>query len=257
MSQQPRPYSFACALLAVLLISHVAVAQGTTTTLVLTVVDSATRAPVSGARVGVAGVARPEFTNASGVVRIGPISPGQRIVEVRRVGYALGRVALDFGNRTRLEHEIALTAVPIELEAVTAVAAQQNRALEQSGFYRRERTGLGSFLRTEQIERLRPMRTIDLFRYMRGFQVSVTPRGEPLLVTSRGPVGFGSGCIPHVYVDGMRLAPGPGENAAHMVNVIPPEHLAAVEAFSGPAQIPAQYNATGAACGVVLLWTRS
>ena len=59
--------SFAAALIGLLVGSHSATAQEGTTTLAMGVVDSATRAPILGARVEVGGVARPAFTDGSGV----------------------------------------------------------------------------------------------------------------------------------------------------------------------------------------------
>ena len=248
--------TLAAAVTGLLLGSHSAIAQEGTTTLTVSVVDSATLAPVSGARVEVGGIARPEFTDASGVARIARIPAGQRIVEVRRVGYGLGRVALQFGADDQLAHRIAIPAVPVQLDAVTGIAARRSPALERNGFYSRERAGFGAFLREDQIERLRPMRTLDLFRHMRGFRVGLTARGE-ILATTRGEgMTRRSSCAPMVYLDGLLLSPR-GVNAADLVNVVSPEDLAAIEAFAGLAQIPPQYNATGSACGVVLLWTRT
>ena len=59
--------SFAAALIGLLLGFHSAIAQEGTTTLAVSVVDSVTRAPISGARVEVGGVARPAFTDGCGV----------------------------------------------------------------------------------------------------------------------------------------------------------------------------------------------
>ena len=36
-----------------------------------------------------------------------------------------------------------------------------------------------------------------------------------------------------------------------------PEQIEAVELYSSAATIPMQYNGTGSACGVILIWTRS
>ena len=64
-----KPYvrSFSAALIGLLLGSHSAIAQEGTTTLTVSVVDSATLAPISGARVEVGGIAWPAFTDGSGV----------------------------------------------------------------------------------------------------------------------------------------------------------------------------------------------
>ncbi|MGQ0642901.1 MAG: hypothetical protein ACT4P6_19315 [Gemmatimonadaceae bacterium] len=47
-----------------------------------------------------------------------------------------------------------------------------------------------------------------------------------------------------------------GPAAVFDVNTLTPAHISAVEFYSGPGQIPAQFNKTGSACGVLLLWTK-
>jgi hypothetical protein len=36
-----------------------------------------------------------------------------------------------------------------------------------------------------------------------------------------------------------------------------PDDIEAIEAYQGPASIPAEYNPLGNACGVILIWTRN
>ena len=62
-------------------------------------------------------------------------------------------------------------------------------------------------------------------------------------------------CYMGIYVDGVRLwAPG---------SVDPPDfdqmrnnQYEGVEIYRGPAELPIQYQGTGAACGAILLWYR-
>jgi hypothetical protein len=38
---------------------------------------------------------------------------------------------------------------------------------------------------------------------------------------------------------------------------VPIQNVAGVEVYLGAAQIPAQFGATGTACGLIAIWTRS
>ncbi len=40
------------------------------------------------------------------------------------------------------------------------------------------------------------------------------------------------------------------------INRLDPDVIEGVEAFSGPSQVPAEYNRPGGDCGVILVWTR-
>ncbi|MEW5918356.1 MAG: hypothetical protein AB1762_18280, partial [Gemmatimonadota bacterium] len=53
------------------------------------------------------------------------------------------------------------------------------------------------------------------------------------------------------------LPPGmSGDAVLFDVNSINPTHVAAIEFYAGAAQMPAQYNRTGSACGALLIWTK-
>jgi len=66
-----------------------------------------------------------------------------------------------------------------------------------------------------------------------------------------------SECFMSVYVDGARYY-------SPEMNEVPPDldrlnvlTLEAVEIYRSPAEVPVEYNATGSACGLILLWTRA
>jgi hypothetical protein len=64
----------------------------------------------------------------------------------------------------------------------------------------------------------------------------------------------GGGCLPTLYVDGVKVSYGGGMD----INaVVTPDMVEAVELYASAAQIPAQYNGMQSACGVILIWTRA
>lgn len=220
------------------------------------VVDSA-GAPVRDARVEVAGVRDRATTDARGTGRIGRVPVGNRIVTVSRIGYATTRAGVEFRAGETTPRTITLPTEAVALAGLSATAPRTMQTLAQRGFYQRQRTGQGSYMSAEQIEQIRPVRTVDLFRRIRGFAVGVDRRGFMVLESSRGKTSLNTSCLtPLVFLDGVLVPPRVGDRE-DMLAFIVPETLAGVEAYSGPAAVPAEYNMTGSACGVVLLWTRS
>jgi len=67
---------------------------------------------------------------------------------------------------------------------------------------------------------------------------------------------FAAACYVAVYLDGIRIwAPGPKEPID--INRYRVNELEGIEVYRGPSETPTQYQMTGSACGVVLLWTRT
>lgn len=254
MPIQPRLLASLTALL-LSLAGPVSAQTGATARLTLTVLDHASGAPVRNARVEVAGVRAPSFTNGRGVARLDAVPAGNRIVTVTRLGYTGGRVVVELPEAGEVEQTMRLSSEAVQVEGVAAAAARRDPGLDQNGFYQRQRRGFGAHMTWEEIDQVRPSRSIDLFRRMRGFTVSYDRRGNPFLHTTRGPSGFRcDGLI--VLLDGIQVTSRMVSPAAAL-EMIPPETIAGIEAYSGPANIPAQYNMTGSACGVVVVWTRT
>jgi hypothetical protein len=210
--------------------------------------------PLIGARVTVGGVEREAFTAGSGEATLAAIPPGVRLVEVRRQGYALQRAAAAFAGGDTVHREVRMTPSEVELEGLVVTSWGRNVRLRNNGFYDRQRRGFGSFMTRDQIAQLHAYHATDIFRNMRGF--AVIPSGSrDIVVTTRGPGGFGS-CLPHVYVDGNRMFVRNAREQADALEAVPTDNIEAVEGYQGPATIPAEYNATGSVCGVLLIWTR-
>lgn len=229
--------------------------QPSTTRLELTIVEEGSGLPVEDVRVQVEGVRAPAWTDRTGRVRVVNVPLGERMVTVTRPGYTGERVRIGFGAEP-VEGEVEIKVLPITLAPVEVVARQQNRLLRERNFYQRQRQGFGVFMTREEIERAQPIRTLDLFRRIRGFQVEYNPQGGMRLVSRRGIGSFGGGtCSPLVYLDGMRIFMEPGREDPS--DIVDPEQIEAIEAYPGPATIPPELNATGSACAVVAIWTRN
>jgi len=236
-------------------------AQSDHARLTLNVVEEETGQPIANATVEVPGVDRPGRTNRNGVWQGERLPAGSRIVRVSRIGYGTGRFAVELAAGSGVERTVALRPAVVEVEGVEATAARRSPTLERRGFYGRQRRGHGAYMTHEVIERLRPMRTVDLFYHMRGFTVLRDRLGHPYLATTRGNPGLGRECAaPLIYLDGTMLSWGPNRfnsRGGGPLESINPESIAAIEAYAGAATIPDEYRQPGAVCGVVLIWTKT
>ncbi|HEY0151100.1 MAG TPA: carboxypeptidase-like regulatory domain-containing protein [Longimicrobium sp.] len=222
----------------------------------VTVLDSA-GAPVANARVEIAGVNYAVTTNERGIGRMDRVPAGNRIVSASRIGYTAARVAVEFRAGEAVARTITLRSEPVALAGVSGTAARNDQTLARNGFYGRQRMGHGAFMTGEAIDRLRPAKTVDLFRRMRGFSVILTRRGYYEISTNRGPSSMRGSCDgPLIFLDNI-LVPSRSSSREDMLSFINPESIAGIEAYPSPATVPAQYNITGAACGVVVMWTKT
>lgn len=221
--------------------------------LLVKVVDEQ-NAPIQGAYVTVAGVEHGESTDREGVAKLAAVPQGNRLVEVKRQGYAYRRVAADFMGGDTVRKEVAMTPAPIELEGLVVTTWGRSMSLVRNGFYDRQRRGFGAFMTRQRLDELRPYRTAEAFRYMRGFMV--VPRGSADIVVATRGGSLRNACLPSVYIDGMMMFVMSARDQAEAINMVSPDDIEAIEAFQGAASIPAEYNPTGSACGVVLIWTR-
>lgn len=219
----------------------------------LHIVEVGTERPVSDVRVAVEGIRYPVWSDREGRVRVPNIPVGTRGVLVHRPGYAPERMTVGFG-RERVEGRVELRVLPITLAPVQVVAEQQIRSLRERNFYARIRHGHGAVLMRDDIERMRPRTTMDVMRRLRGFRVDYNPKGEVVLTSGRNGGSFGA-CQPQVYLDGALVWMESGR--IDPSDVVSPEQIEAIEAYAGAATIPPELNATGSACGVVAIWTRS
>jgi hypothetical protein len=236
---------------ALLLVGAPASAQ--TTVLTLEVVEEAGARPVADARVQVEGVRAPAWTDRAGRIRM-EVPQGRRVVTVRRPGYAAERMTVGFGP-TPVDGQVALRVLPVTLAPVQVVAAQQRSNLRARGFYQRVRRENGTFLMRDDIERIRAVETIDIFRRVRGFTVAYLPDGRATIQTNRGDSSFRLACIPVLYVDGVRMLTADGR--VDPGELIAPHQIEAIETYAGPASIPPELNTTGSSCGVISIWSRA
>lgn len=260
-------------LIVAAVIPAAAAAQERASTLRLRILDDGTEAPLPDVTVRLPALALGSMSNPQGRVRIAGIPIGTHVVEIQRIGYRTERVAIEFGE-SPVEGEVSLLVEPVGIEGVEATVERPNRRLAAMGFYERERTGMGRYLRRKELER-NVSSSSDLSNALLklpGLRVRRGPEGQGRVVTSsRGAVSRERQfCLSQVILDGMRLANPDPPGFIDIDEIISIPQVEAVEWYSGPAQTPEQFNSTGSMlsvtgapgqqygphCGTLVIWTR-
>jgi hypothetical protein len=226
------------------------------------VLSSALNLPVAAAQITVmlSDSSRHTTTDEQGRFRITGLTVGGHVLRVEQLGYLTweGRVVTAPGEVTRVS--IILEPAPLVLDSIVGVARTAASYLD--GFWERRERNIGYYFTRAEIERARVTRMGDLFRRIPGARIVSTGVGGGHVV-SFGRLSSNTVCAAAVYLDGR-----PYEMSMAGLGDFRLEDVEAIEVYSGPSRIPAQFNATGRAgrsgvsiagsphCGVIVIWTR-
>ena len=203
-----------------------------------------TTTPLPQVQVQILGDSAPTTTDSLGRFRLGAVSLGTHVLELRRVGYLQRQLTIEVRPGLTATPDVHLTRIAM-LDSVRVVA-QRTRLREFES--RAKSAAFGDFLRAEDIERKHPRLTSDLLQHMPDFvvwrdstsdlDVHIYQSGGPTSWTTRAP------CEANIVIDGV---------AHQMINWIDPQSIAAMEIYRGVATGPIQYRSP---CGTILIWTK-
>jgi hypothetical protein len=162
---------------------------------------------------------------------------------------------------------VAMGVDPIPLPGVAVEV--QSRVLAANGFYeRQERIRSGVFLTREEIAERSPRGMGDVVARMLGVATSRSGRdtgshadsntGAPVAATSFGRAEDGRPCVPLIFLDGLRMGDleAPAGVRSGLDQLVHPDDVEGVEIYDNVSGLPPRFSPIGAACGVVLIWTR-
>ena len=219
-----------------------------------------TSQPLQGAIVELIG--RPGYAETAddGRFEVAGVPAGSTRVRVRAVGYKpqdlVGTLAAheitDLGD-------VVLQPLPPELAPIEITAeAPRHHRLVSEGFYERQESGIGEFVDAEDIENWNPAMTTDVMRRIHGVRVRYVGyvnghRGLYDISMSRRMSITHQSCPPVLYLNGIEM----GTLEEYDINqVILINSVAGIEVYSSAAQVPPRYNSVGAACGIIVVWTK-
>lgn len=177
------------------------------------------------------------------------------------------------GRTFTLAFVLACVAIPAVAQSDTArlktvsVTAERPAIAE---FEERRLAGFGHFITRAELEQQENRRTSDILARIPGLTVKRGTGGYAWIASSRGQMtivrqpnpgrldqerGARPACFSNVYVDGAIVYTS-GLGDLFDVNQIGPNQIEAIEYYSSAAQIPARFNRTNSACGVLVIWTR-
>lgn len=211
-----------------------------------TVSDATNNRPIESVRIAINDtvIAITELDGGFAVQR--RIAQGFNRLTVQRFGYEtlfrdieIEPTSTEISLMVTLERQVTrLRNIVVETEEPAL-----NKKLE--GFYERRAQGVGQFLGPEEIARIPASRASDILRRMPALSVRPLP-GQTEIMINR--------CLRHlarVYVDGLEVFDA---DIDLMLNAL---DIAAVEVYTGGAQIPLQFNRPAPRkCGVVIIWTK-
>jgi hypothetical protein len=203
-------------------------------------ITAADGTPLAGARVAIVGDSLYAVSDTGGAFRLGAQPSGTRLLEVRRVGFAVQQLEMEL--RPGTPASVAVTLVPnAPVLDTVRVTARAGGASEAAGFEERRRVGIGYFLGRDAIEQRGFVGTAELLRGAPGMTVRIAATSQSVRWTRAG-----LSCSPILYLDGSRsdLAAAP-----HSPDV------EGIEVYSR-GEAPSRYGGATATCAVVLIWTR-
>jgi hypothetical protein len=187
-------------------------------------------------------------SDTSGQYRFESVTPGTYHLRFLVPGYQAmlsAPVQLADGQTADVSPKLKPLAA-FALDTVIVRGEKVPRYLED--FYRRRRTGFGTFLTEKQIDHWWPNKISDLTPRLRGFTRVWDRNGHPIISLVRA----GGMCPPLVYLDGAVM----GNAATYDIDMLPPDWIGAIEAYSSTAFMPVEFNMTGSGCGVIAMWTK-
>jgi hypothetical protein len=165
-----------------------------------------------------------------------------------------------------------MRAIPFQMDTVRTRAQSGVDAL--SGFDSRRAAGFGVFLTSTDLDARPGSSLAEILRSrVGGLEITQFRQHQWAAVgtrTAQIPCGFATGrkcngisnwpdhCYMQVIVDGIRVYEHTADNSMPPVDLTSylPSDLAGVEVYRGAAETPLEFNATGAECGTVVLWTK-
>jgi carboxypeptidase family protein len=185
--------------------------------------------------------------NDSGRFFLPNVPAGRATFNVRRMGYRALDFHLDMPEDTTVLVSIRLHRVVQRMREVTVEEKMTSMALYRSGFYERQKAGVGYFMLPFDIAEKSPRRIEELLYGVPGVTVS-TNNGRPVAY-GISPKGY---CRLTVFLDGRRFAVQ-GDSEL----LIDPHDVKAAEVYPRALEAPPQFHdPDNPFCGVLVLWTR-
>jgi hypothetical protein len=210
----------------------------------LGVFDSQSGEPIEGVEVTDLLTKTSALTTKTGTVTLVFLPDGGALVRIRKLGYQpiTMPIAISPDDTTPVTVTLATTATTLPA-VVTKESSPFYRSSRLRDFEERRRAGFGQFIAEGELRKNDAGKMSNVVRRFTGMRVDCKRSVCRALSTRHGS------CPVTLFVDGVPTT----ETNLEQINV---NEYAGIEFYAGGATIPPEYNRTGSACGVMLLWTR-
>ncbi len=209
------------------------------------VVDSETGQPVQNAAVTIRGLQTEFRTDSLGQFAVANLTDQDVVLTIKRLGYAPGEFRVRVPSTGMAEKVFGIDFTGQQLAAVEVAARAEALTARYTDFERRRTRGMGAFFRWEELNKKAFSSIGDALRTVRGVRMQCNQQTfECFAVMVRSPQ-----CQPVWIIDGQE-AQAFNENT-------PIQDVYGIEIYRGAGEIPGEYSGSNAACGVILVWTKS
>ena len=230
-------------LLSLVLWSSVGAAQDRAQ-LIGKIYDGRTGAALTTALIQVDGVNADLNLSSQARFVLGQIEPGKRRIDIRAVGYKPFTTFLEFAAGTTLEKTFELEFTGDQMPDLEVEARSSKTLPRFVEFERRRDRRIGHFITRDEITSRGYMNMGDALRTVKGVKVYCDVLDCITRMTRAAP-----GCLPTYYVD--------GQLSRSFASTTPINDVQGIEVYRGNGEVPGEFAGSGAACGVVVIWTRA
>jgi len=170
---------------------------------------------------------------------------GEAEVTIQVIGYAQGEFTVRLPASGVVNGVFPLDFTGYRLAEVAVEARAEQLVPRYLDFERRRQRGMGAYLRWDEIAKQGHGSVGDALHGVRGVRIQCNQQTfECFAVMARSPR-----CQPTWWIDGVE-AQSFHENT-------PIRDVYGIEIYRGPGEVPGEFSGSDAACGVIVMWTKS
>lgn len=209
------------------------------------VIDSEVGDPLPGALVSIRGVSSALVTDTLGRFEAVGLRPGEAAVNIELVGYTPGLFRVRLAASDTLAQDFPLDFSGHKLANVVVQARAERLMSRYVDFERRRQRRLGAYFRWDELKQGAYNSVGDALRTVRGVRIRCNQQTyECFAAMVRSPE-----CLPTWWIDGVEVASF-HENT-------PIRDIYGIEIYRGAGEVPGEFSGSNAACGVIVMWTKS
>lgn len=232
------------ALLAALLAAAVETATAQAT-LRGRVIDSELGQAVAGATVRIKPGPAPLTTDTLGQFEARALAAGTAEVTIESLGYQTAVFTVRLGAADTVNGVFPLDFTGYRLTEVAVTARAELLVPRYLDFERRRNTGQGAYVRWDEIAKKGYGSVGDALHVVRGVRIRCNQETfECFVFMARTPY-----CQPTWWIDGVQVY-------SFQENT-PIRDIYGIEVYRGPGEVPGEFGGSNAACGVIVIWTKS